>query len=98
MEKVKYTRAAKGYGDHSIMTATQVLAASAKGGGDTTKMSAVYAMTGDYIAAARRLVLDSANEFTEAQDKNTAWDLLTTRLMDLYQQHVKDLRRPRAER
>jgi hypothetical protein len=60
-------------------------------------MSAVYAMTGGYIAAARRLVRDSADEFAKAQDKNTAWDLLTTRLMDLYEQHVKDLRRHRQQ-
>lgn len=90
---IQYHVPARCCGDHSTIVATQQLRCQEEQ--PVARMVPEIAMTGSFADDVKSLVRLVAPSFYAAADKNEAWDSLMDDIMELYDDHVAELRRRR---
>ena len=90
LTNVRYLLPAQCCGDHSVVVATQRL--RAKDEQPVRRMSPEIAEVGKFMSRVRRMVTNETPKFHQAADKSAAWDELMDGIMDLYDEHVAELR------
>ena len=90
LTNVRYLLPAQCCGDHSVVVATQRL--RAKDEQPVRRMSPEIAEVGKFMSRVRRMVTNETPKFHRTADKSAAWDELMDGIMDLYDEHVAELR------